>query len=312
VRAGCAPGRRATTSTSAGSSRACRAPLTGALNRRGFDERFAAELDRADRAGTALGLILVDLDDFKRTNDVHGHAAGDEQLRWAVRAMTALLRPSDAVGRLGGDEFAVLVPGAGRPETAALAGRLRAALAEGAPASLGVASFPADGDGADALHQVADLDLYAIKHGRSSRRPAAGSAAVSWAAALARAVDERMAIRHEHSMSVARYAVLIAERLGYDEDGLGLAAILRVGKIAVPEEILREPEPLTEAERRLVERHAAAGAEMVARSRASRRSHRGCATRTSASMGPATGTAWPAATSRSRPASSPSPTRSTR
>jgi predicted signal transduction protein with EAL and GGDEF domain len=56
-------------------------PLTGALNRRGFDERFAAELSRSQRAGGTLGLLLVDLDDFKRTNDVHGHAAGDEQLR---------------------------------------------------------------------------------------------------------------------------------------------------------------------------------------------------------------------------------------
>jgi diguanylate cyclase (GGDEF)-like protein len=120
-------------------------PLTGALNRRGFDERFAAELSRSQRAGGTLGLLLVDLDDFKRTNDVHGHAAGDEQLRWAVRAMTATLRPSDAVARLGGDEFGVLLPDAGPAETSARAARLRAALAEGAPASVGAASYPADG-----------------------------------------------------------------------------------------------------------------------------------------------------------------------
>src|SRR4051794_25111585 len=251
-------------------SRVSRAdPLTGALNRRGFDERFAGELSRAERARTAVGLILVDLDDFKGTNDRLGHAAGDEQLRWAVRTMTATLRPSDCVGRLGGDEFAVLVPGAGPAEIAALGGRMSAALAEGAPASIGVASFPADGDGADALHQVADLDLYAVKHGRTRRGPAAGPGEMSWATALARAVDERMASSHEHSLSVARIAALIGGRLGLDEgelQALRLAAILHdVGKIAVPEEILRKPEPLTAAERALVERHPVAGAEMVQR-----------------------------------------------
>jgi diguanylate cyclase (GGDEF)-like protein/putative nucleotidyltransferase with HDIG domain len=243
--------------------------LTGALNRRGFDERFAAELSRAERAGAPLGLIVVDLDDFKGTNDRLGHAAGDDQLRWAVRTMSAALRPSDCVGRLGGDEFAVLVPGAGPAEIAALGARLSAALAEGAPASLGVASYPTDGDGADALHQLADLDLYAVKHGRTRRGPATGPGELSWATALARAVDERMASSHEHSLSVARYATLIGGRLGYDEAGLAalrLAAILHdVGKIAVPEEVLRKPEPLTAAERALVERHPAAGAEIVQR-----------------------------------------------
>jgi diguanylate cyclase (GGDEF)-like protein len=251
-------------------SRVSRAdPLTGALNRRGFDERFAAELSRAGRAGTALGLILVDLDDFKGTNDRLGHAAGDEQLRWAVRAMTATLRPSDAVGRLGGDEFAVLVPAAGPAETTALAARLHAALDEGAPASVGVSSYPSDGLDADALHQVADLDLYAVKHGRTKRRTSAGPHEVSWATTLARAVDERMATGHEHSLSVARYAALIGERLAFSEEALGslrLAAILHdVGKIAVPEAVLRKPEPLTAAERTLIERHPAAGADMVAR-----------------------------------------------
>jgi diguanylate cyclase (GGDEF)-like protein len=243
--------------------------LTGALNRRGFDERFTAELNRAERGGSALGLILIDLDDFKGTNDRLGHAAGDEQLRWAVNALTATLRPSDAVGRLGGDEFAVLVPGSGPAETTALAARLHAVLAEGAPASAGAASYPADGLDADVLHQVADLDLYAVKHGRTKRRTPAGDRELSWATTLARAVDERMAIRHEHSLAVARYAALIGERLGFGEEALAelrLAAILHdVGKIAVPEAVLRKPEPLTAAERALVERHAAAGGDMVAR-----------------------------------------------
>jgi HD-GYP domain-containing protein (c-di-GMP phosphodiesterase class II) len=200
---------------------------------------------------------------------MNGHAAGDELLRWVVDGLSRAVRPMDCVGRLGGDEFAVLAPGSGPAETTALAARLHAALAEGAPASLGASSYPADGLDADALHQVADLDLYAVKHGRTKRRVSAGPRELSWATTLARAVDERMAIRHEHSAAVARHAALIGAGFGFDDDALDslrLAAILHdVGKIAVSEEILRKPEPLTAAERTLVERHAAAGAEMVER-----------------------------------------------
>ncbi|MEA2289792.1 MAG: hypothetical protein QOD55_1789 [Solirubrobacteraceae bacterium] len=244
-------------------------PLTGALNRRGFDERFDAELSRSARTGETFGLILVDLDDFKRTNDSQGHAAGDAQLRWAVRTMTATLRPSDVVGRVGGDEFAVLVPGAAARETAVLADRLQAALAEGAPSSMGTAVYPADGQDREALEQVADLDLYAVKQARAARRVAAGPRELSWAATLADAVDRRMGIRHEHSVAVSRYAVLIGEGLGLHEvrlDALRLAAVLHdIGKIAVPETLLRKSGPLTGSERVLVQRHSAVGADMVGR-----------------------------------------------
>jgi diguanylate cyclase (GGDEF)-like protein len=141
-------------------------PLTDCLNRRGFEERFGAELSRAQRAGLPLGIVLIDLDDFKRVNDAHGHSAGDELLCWAVEAMSAEVRPSDAIGRLGGDEFVVLIPGAEAGEAAQLGERLQAALAARAPLSFGVASYPADGDDRDALYQHADQQLYAAKHGR--------------------------------------------------------------------------------------------------------------------------------------------------
>jgi diguanylate cyclase (GGDEF)-like protein len=144
-------------------------PLTDCLNRRGFEERFAAELNRAERGGLALAIVLIDLDDFKRVNDAHGHSAGDELLCWAVDAMSAEVRPSDAIGRLGGDEFAVLIPGAEAADATLLGERLQAALAARAPLSFGVASYPADGDDRDTLHQHADQQLYAAKHDR--RRP---------------------------------------------------------------------------------------------------------------------------------------------
>jgi diguanylate cyclase (GGDEF)-like protein len=144
-------------------------PLTDCLNRRGFEERFAAELHRARRAGQPLGVLVIDLDDFKRVNDDHGHAAGDDLLRWVVDAMGAEVRPSDSIGRLGGDEFAVLVPGADAHEATRLGERLRAALAPRAPLSFGVASHPADGGDRDTLHQRADQALYAAKRSRHLR-----------------------------------------------------------------------------------------------------------------------------------------------
>src|SRR5439155_594241 len=89
-------------------------PLTGCLNRRGFGERFQAELNGAERSGQPLSLLQIDLDNFKQINDTRGHAAGDELLIWVVRSLQETLRPTDWVGRLGGDEFAVLLPGASR------------------------------------------------------------------------------------------------------------------------------------------------------------------------------------------------------
>src|SRR3954453_3106899 len=126
-------------------SRVSRAdPLTGCLNRRGFEERFDAELSRASRTGRPLGLVMLDLDHFKDINDTRGHAAGDDVLRWAVDVMRDVVRPMDVVGRIGGDEFAIAVPGAGPDDSGAVAKRLADALAGRAPTSTGVACFPTD------------------------------------------------------------------------------------------------------------------------------------------------------------------------
>jgi diguanylate cyclase (GGDEF)-like protein len=243
-------------------------PLTGCLNRRGFEERFAAELGRAARSGAMVSIVLLDLDDFKRVNDEHGHAFGDELLRWAVDTMSAVVRPSDAIGRLGGDEFAILVPDAGGAETTALAERLRTALAARAPVSFGVSTYPLDGVDRDGLHHRADLALYAVKHGRSTEARGAGTRELSWAAALARVVDVRMAAAHEHSDAVADLAARLATGLGWGPERvarLRLAAMLHdVGKVAIPEAILRKPARLTADEMAIVRTHAEAGAEIAA------------------------------------------------
>ena len=139
-------------------------PLTGALNRRGFTERFTAELaDHLRHDGRPLGLIVIDLDDFKTVNDTRGHAAGDDLLCEVARTLAAGLRPADVLGRLGGDEFAVLLPEAGPGELRAAAMRLEQRLGAVADASIGIAALPVDGLCAEDLHRAADAGLYRAK-----------------------------------------------------------------------------------------------------------------------------------------------------
>ncbi len=243
-------------------------PLTGALNRRGLEERLDAELAAASRAGLPLGLVVFDLDDFKAINDAHGHPAGDDLLRWTVSTMQGVVRTHDDVGRLGGDEFAVLLPGVSATGAATAAARLTRALGERVSASIGVTTFPQDAGDREGLFFQADARLYEAKHGRGDGRDGA-TQDLGWAAALAHAVDARMASHHEHSSAVAEYAAAIAAELGWSQTELGLlrmAAMLHdVGKVSVPDHILRKRGPLTPAEFAEVAKHPETGAAIIAR-----------------------------------------------
>ena len=243
-------------------------PLTGCLNRRGFMERLEAEVDEAGRTGRAFALISLDLDRFKSVNDSKGHAAGDELLRWTVEKLNENLRPMDSVGRLGGDEFALIVPGAARPEALTLAGRLNSVLAGQAPSSLGIACYPTDGTDSDELQRHADAELYAAKDGRKIQS-APSQRELSWATALAQAVDTRIAVPDEHSTAVARYAAAVAEEMGWQGTELALlrmAAMLHdVGKVGIPDSILRKAGALTEEEFDQMRLAPVAGAELVGR-----------------------------------------------
>jgi diguanylate cyclase (GGDEF)-like protein len=143
-------------------------PLTGCLNRRGFTERFEAERsDHVRHDGRPLGLIVIDLDNFKSVNDTQGHAAGDELLCRVAAALAGDLRPSDVLARLGGDEFAVLLPETGPEALQAAAERIGRQLALVSAASLGLACLPEDGETAEELHRSADADLYRAKQRRA-------------------------------------------------------------------------------------------------------------------------------------------------
>jgi diguanylate cyclase (GGDEF)-like protein len=147
-------------------------PLTGCLNRRGFEERAGEAIRGAAAADFAspLAVVLVDLDGFKQVNDTSGHAAGDQVLCDVASRLADVARQGDVIGRLGGDEFAVLLHGVDEHGAAAAGERLEAALADVNRASTGVAVLPRHGTALDALIGWADRRLYETK----LRRRAAG------------------------------------------------------------------------------------------------------------------------------------------
>jgi diguanylate cyclase (GGDEF)-like protein len=147
--------------------------LTGIANRRHFEMRAGVEIAEARRTGHALGVVVVDIDHFKRINDGHGHAAGDAVLRQFVEIVARQVRPADLIARIGGEEFALLLPGSDHETSLVVAERIRVAVeaasidAAGASilvtASLGVAFLTeADADIGPALAR-ADQALYRAK-----------------------------------------------------------------------------------------------------------------------------------------------------
>jgi diguanylate cyclase (GGDEF)-like protein/PAS domain S-box-containing protein len=147
--------------------------LTGLPNRLLFHERLDHAIHHALRRKTSVAVMFIDLDNFKRINDVMGHAAGDLFLREVARRITGAIRAIDTVARLGGDEFVVLAEEVDRPETAALiADKVLEALLQpvtigqetvSAGGSIGIAMGPQDGDTGQALLQAADAALYEAK-----------------------------------------------------------------------------------------------------------------------------------------------------
>jgi diguanylate cyclase (GGDEF)-like protein len=165
---------------------AVRDGLTGLYNRRAFNELLAAAIANEDRrTAGGLGLVILDLDHFKKLNDTYGHPAGDAALRSLARLLTQHLRKGDQAARYGGEEFVVILPGSDEERSMGAAERLRAALQkhrfvfEGAriplSASFGVAIWPADGKEPEVLLSASDRALYAAKQTGRNRVVAASS-----------------------------------------------------------------------------------------------------------------------------------------
>ena len=267
-------------------------PLTGLLNRRGFQEAFDLELERARRSDRPVTLIVADLDHFKRVNDLLGHPEGDVRLQKLAQVLIAGKRRIDSAARMGGEEFALVLPDTDEHGGYVIAERLRRAARDAfAPdpveltVSLGVASYPRHGADADQLLVAADQALYVAKElGRdrtalyhpevsakmmsaAEKAEARSEGYLSAVLVLAEAVDMRDAGTAAHSETVGRFAAMIAEELGLPEKRVErskLAGVLHdIGKVGVPDSVLQKAGPLDEGDWVEMRRHCELGARLL-------------------------------------------------
>jgi len=149
-------------------------PLTGLSQQHIVYERLQLAISRAQRAGRKVGVLFIDLDEFKQVNDRFGHAAGDHLLRGVGKVLASVVREGDTVGRVGGDEFMLILDDLAGPEAAEQIARrivqeLRRPVAYldlllQAGASIGIAMYPQHGRNAAALQQAADAAMYRVKN----------------------------------------------------------------------------------------------------------------------------------------------------
>lgn len=260
--------------------------LTSVANHRKINEFLTREHARAERYAGSFTLVMLDLDDFKLLNDTHGHPAGDAILRQVAELLTDRTRDSDMVGRYGGDEFLLVMPETNPSEAMALAENLREVLASSGyetpegdriplHASFGIAGYPEDARDANELIVVADANLYASKRrggdavtGVQEEGPVdPDSSAFGLIDSLVTAVDNKDIYTRRHSGEVTEYALTLAVALGLSEASqrvLRVAGLLHdVGKIGIPDRILRRPGRLTTSEFEIVKMHPTMGATIL-------------------------------------------------
>jgi diguanylate cyclase (GGDEF)-like protein/PAS domain S-box-containing protein len=267
-------------------------PLTGLANHRAFHERLRAEVTRARRYGRPLSLAILDIDHFKRLNDLHGHQTGDAVLAGLAGVLTRTARSTEMVARVGGEEFGWILPETTAEDAVDAVERARAGVArarllgdDGVTISGGVCDLTDAGD-ADEVFRLADAALYFAKaNGRDMvcrYRPEvvdtlSGEERVEHLErariltalrSLVLAVDARDGATAAHSERVAGLAHGLALALGWAPGRatrLREAALLHdVGKLGVPDAILLKPGPLSPEEQAVVRRHPALGAEIGA------------------------------------------------
>ncbi|BDI33689.1 hypothetical protein CCAX7_57400 [Capsulimonas corticalis] len=271
----------------AAEERADRDPLTGLLNHRAFHKRLEEEAARVEREGSSLTIVMMDLDNFKFFNDVYGHTVGDDVLRQVAKRLQSICRSYDSIARFGGDEFALLMPSASGTPTSELEARLRTDLDDivfcpdghtmniPITVSFGVAALSQLDMNWHETVRLADERLRRAKTGGAAETEADHVRALmsgrvdgfSMLDALVNAVDNKDRYTRRHSEDVMLYSVMIAEELGLsdvEKHTVAVSALLHdVGKIGVPDAVLRKPGKLTDAEFETIRQHPMMGAIMV-------------------------------------------------
>jgi diguanylate cyclase (GGDEF)-like protein len=259
-----------------------RDPLTGSLNHGALVGHLAAEIERSREVGTPLAVALVDVDNFRLLNDNHGHRAGDDALLAVVGQLTATIPDGIVMGRYGPDEILLIAqPTEISALEPALEG-LRVALAdlslqyeatERLPitVSAGICTYPEHGASATLLLGAVARTLEEAKASGGDAIRVAGTTALEEPTtsafdvlqALVVAIDTKDRYTKRHSEDVSRYGVFLAEQLGLERsivESVRLAGLLHdVGKIGIPDAILRKPGALTQEEYEIVKQHVALG-----------------------------------------------------
>ncbi len=260
--------------------------LTGLWNRRRFEDDLAKQIARCRRYGDEAALLVLDLDGFKEINDTLGHLAGDDVLRALADGLSQRLRASDSAARIGGDEFALLLPNVGDAEARAVTADVAARLTEFVhrhldrdvhlSLSIGVALLDETVGGVSEAFTAADRAMYEDKR-RPDRLPSAVGSEVnlngdsvprpSSLHLLLTVVQARDSYTATHSREVVTLARAVARRLDLDDlqvrEVENTALLHDLGKIALPDAILRKSGPLTAHERVLMRQHPIIGAQIV-------------------------------------------------
>jgi diguanylate cyclase (GGDEF)-like protein len=264
---------------------------TGLLNRRGLKEIAELELERARRGDRPVSLVVVDVDRFQDFNEEHGHNASERALKTLAAIVQESKRRIDVAARVAGEEFALLAPDTDEHGAYVLADRLRREVREafaetGLTVSLGIASYPKHGGTAEELLSGADRAVFAAKAlgrdrtviynreiaanllGEQSRQAAVDEGHLAAVLVLADTLDMRDAGTARHSQFVGRYARSIAADMGMGPDEIErmhLAGVLHdIGKIGIPDSILKKPGALDEDEWAEMRKHPELGARILA------------------------------------------------
>jgi diguanylate cyclase (GGDEF)-like protein/putative nucleotidyltransferase with HDIG domain len=267
--------------------------LTKLANFRYFQERLDQEIARSIRFNTTFSLTILDIDLLKTYNDKFGHLAGDKVLRKIGECLRISTRSIDIPARYGGDEFAIILPGTSLNAAYTVAERTRKFIEsecniQSIPvtASFGVACWPIDGPTKEELIAKADAALYQAKQTgrnktclssdlvqtktpspREKSETSVTSPSLNHALALAANIDAKDYHTAGHSQKVSQYAVAIAVAMNLPKEKIAYiraAGLLHdIGKIALPDYLLRKEGPLTDDEWILIKAHTKIGMEIV-------------------------------------------------
>ena len=262
--------------------------LTYVFNHRRINEFLENEIERAKRGGNVFSIMMLDVDDLKLINDSYGHIAGDKVLKQVATILENSSRSVDSIGRYGGDEFLMILPYTNGEKAKTIAQRIsRKVEKEGLKIdeettvpirlSIGVATYPFDSSVAQDLISLADRSMYESKRSGKSVVSASIQEVSEFLTKerpsfdvfrdLVAAVNGKDYYTKEHSDLVTTYALSLGKKLKLPSEQMEALKVISllhdIGKIGIPDRILRKPGPLKREEFEIIKQHPKLGALML-------------------------------------------------